>query len=123
MYKLNIVTLLIFWFIFTNALADHYIYSIHEAKDGRVFFLNHQTGDIYQVTENGLSHLSEGTTKLRIGKYFEVETKQGDSKFLKYIGNTKFEKTISLSGKYPNSGEDRGVRSRKESLHWLHCPV
>ena len=76
-----------------SAQAEPNTFSIHEAKDGRIFRLNHDTGDIYLVTDSGLQNLTEGTIKLRVGEYYEMETMQGDSKFLKYLGNGKFEKS------------------------------
>ena len=75
-----------------SAQAEQNTFSIQEVKDGRVFRLNHHTGDIYLVTDRGLQHLSEGTIEFRVGDYYEMEAKLGDSKFLKYLGNGKFEK-------------------------------
>ncbi|MCG7868776.1 MAG: hypothetical protein JAY74_20695 [Candidatus Thiodiazotropha taylori] len=90
----NILIVLPFIFGLTSsAHAEQNIYSIKEAKDGRVFRLNQNTGEIYLITNSGLQQLTEGTIELRVGEYYEMELKMGDYKFLKYLGNGKFEKS------------------------------
>jgi len=85
----NISVIILIILSFTPASAEENIYSIHESKDGRVFRLNHQSGDIYLIKQDGLLHLSESNIILQIGRYYRTE--KGYKKYLKYLGNGEFE--------------------------------
>ena len=104
MKKLQLVILMFCSFLLTTTYADQDAYSIYNAKDGRVFRLNHQSGDVHLVTEDGLLRLTEGKTKLIVGQYYKLEEKQGESNFLKYLGNGEFEKSKYAK---PKKGQDR----------------
>ena len=74
-------------------MADDDIYQIYEAKDGRIFSLNKQTGDMRLVDGSHIIELSNKTVVLKIGSYYEMEDGKKDMKYLKYLGGGKFEKS------------------------------
>lgn len=64
------------------------------SKDGQLYRLNGVTGEIALVTDSGLRPLSNDPTKLRIGEYYEMSDVTSGEKFLKYLGNGQFEKSL-----------------------------
>jgi hypothetical protein len=84
---------LIVIFLSSNVFSEDALYQIHEAKDGRVLRLNMQTGAVHLITNKGLDELSENSPDLKVGKYYEMEDGLKEEKYLKYLGNGKFEKS------------------------------
>ncbi len=72
--------------------CDSYVfqsqYQLHTAPDGKIYRLNQKSGEIHLVTPDGLIRLSDGYVTLTKGSYYKLE----DGKFLKYLGDGKFEK-------------------------------
>ncbi len=76
-----------------NAYAEDNVYQIHEAKDGRILRLNLQTGEMHLVSNEDLVSLSEKSPILKIGSYYKMEDGKKEAKYLKYLGNGRFEKS------------------------------
>jgi len=89
--KIAFATLLIFLSFTVNADSD--TFQIIESKDGRVIRLNKNTGDMHLVDGKGLIALTENTIVLKKGHYYEMGDGKKDAKYLKYLGNGKFEKS------------------------------
>jgi len=86
--------LTIFLFIVSlSAIADENVYQIHETKDGKILRLNKQTGALYLVEGDSLVSLYDKTVVLKIGSYYEMEDGKKEARYLKYLGNGKFEKS------------------------------
>jgi len=64
-------------------------YQLQTTAEGKVFRIDKNNGDISLATPEGLIKLSDGTPTLVIGQYYKKE----DGKFLKYIGNGRFEES------------------------------
>jgi ribosomal protein S6 len=64
------------------------------AKDGQLYRLNAATGEIARVTESGLRPLTDDLAKLRVGDYYEMSDVTSGEKYLKYLGNGQFEKSL-----------------------------
>jgi hypothetical protein len=76
-----------------SVCGDGNTYQIYEAKDGKIFRLNQQTGELHLIEGGSLVSLSEKTVVLKVGGYYEMEDGNKEAKFLKYLGNGKFEKS------------------------------
>ena len=74
-------------------LAEGEAYLIHETQDGRVLRLNKNTGEMHLVEGTRLVSLSEKTATLQVGAYYEMGDAKSEEKFLKYLGNGKFERS------------------------------
>jgi len=61
--------------------------------DGKIYRLDRQTGAIYYVDSNHLVRVTKKIPVLRVGKYYEMGDAQDDTKFLKYLGNARFQKS------------------------------
>ena len=91
---MKIFTLIAVLVLSFSVQAGDDIYQIYEAKDGRVFSLNRQTGDMRLVDGSSLIFLSKKTVILKVGGYYEMEDgKKNKNIFLKYLGGGKFEKS------------------------------
>lgn len=90
---MKIFTLLALLVINSTVIADDDLYQIYEAKDGRVFSLNKQTGDMRLVDGSHLISLSKKTVILKVGSYYEMEDGKNEMKYLKYLGGGRFEKS------------------------------
>lgn len=90
---MKIFTLLALLVISSTVIAGDDPYQIYEAKDGRVFSLNKQTGDMRLVDGSHLISLSKKTIILKVGSYYEMEDGKKENKYLKYLGDGKFEKS------------------------------
>ncbi len=64
-------------------------YQLHHISEKKVFLLDTEAGALYAVSSEGLHELSHEVPTLEIGQYYKDE----DEKFLKYLGNGKFEES------------------------------
>ncbi len=62
-------------------------YQLQTTTDGKVYRLDTKSGDVCYITPKSIFTLGKGTQKLTVGQYLEKE----DGKYLKYLGNGKFE--------------------------------
>jgi hypothetical protein len=68
-------------------------FQLTPGPDGKVFRLNSETGETYLVTDSGLVELSDAAPVLRVGEYYEMADASTNEKFLKYLGQGKFEQS------------------------------
>lgn len=67
------------------------IFQLITSNEGKLYRLNSSTGEIFVVTDTGLTELTSETTVLQIGQYYKMADGKTEAKFLKYLGDGKFE--------------------------------
>lgn len=75
-----------------NSATESPAYQLITAQDGKLFRLNSQTGETYLVTDSGLVQLTDKWPMLQVGEYYQMADAKTDEKFLKYLGDGRFEK-------------------------------
>jgi len=68
-------------------------YQLVTTKDGKLYRLNDLTGEIFLVTDTGLKKLETDLGTLHVGEYYRMADAKGGEKFLKYLGDGRFEKS------------------------------
>ena len=68
-------------------------YRFVSINDGKVYRLDRETGAIDYVRGDHLVRVTKKIPVLRVGKYYEMGDAEEDPKFLKYLGDARFQKS------------------------------
>ena len=91
MRSLKLAVLLTFSLIASSSSAEEVVYALYESEAGKLFRLNKTTGELCLIEETALRCLHNAIVTLQVGEYYEMSDAKGDEKFLKYLGEGKFE--------------------------------
>ncbi len=72
-------------------------YELVAASDGKVYRIDSQSGTVHYVTAEKMQALNDGLPTLHVGEYYQMADADGNSKYLKYLGNGQFEKSPASS--------------------------
>ena len=72
-------------------------YELVAASDGKVYRIDSQSGTVHYVTSEKMLALNDGLPTLHVGEYYQMADADGNSKYLKYLGNGQFEKSPASS--------------------------
>ena len=76
-------------------------YQIISAADGGIYRLDTKEGAVHRILQEGMVQLSDQTPVLRVGDFYQMADAKDDTKFLKYLGDGKFEKNKFAIRKFP----------------------
>ncbi|MFZ6756905.1 hypothetical protein ACO0K9_06760 [Undibacterium sp. Ji50W] len=68
-------------------------YQLITATDGKVFRLDAQSGTVHYVTPEKMLALNDELPTLHVGAYYQMSDVSGNARYLKYLGNARFEKS------------------------------
>lgn len=87
-------------------------YQMVTAAKGEVYRLDNETGKVHHISPKGMFQLHDETPVLKVGTYYEMGdvTDKGEEKFLKYLGNGQFEKSIWAVLKGNEENDPLGIR-------------
>ncbi|MCH8622787.1 YgdI/YgdR family lipoprotein [Undibacterium sp. TS12] len=74
-------------------------YQLVTASDGKVYRIDSQSGTVHYVTAEKMQALNDGLPTLHVGEYYQMADADGNSKYLKYLGNAQFEKSPATTQK------------------------
>ena len=70
-------------------------YQLVTSSDGKVYRLDAQSGTVHYVTGDKMVALNDGLPTLHVGEYYQMSDAAGGTKYLKYLGNAQFEKSLA----------------------------
>ncbi|MBC3917837.1 hypothetical protein H8L32_10165 [Undibacterium sp. CY18W] len=68
-------------------------YQLITATDGKVYRLDAQNGAVHYVTSEKMLALNDELPTLHVGEYYQMSDANGNARYLKYLGNARFEKS------------------------------
>ncbi len=72
-------------------------YQLITASDGKVYRLDSQSGTVHYVTSEKMLALNDELPTLHVGEYYQMSDATGNTRYLKYLENARFEKSQASS--------------------------
>jgi hypothetical protein len=72
-------------------------YELSVAADSQAYRLDSVTGEVYAITPKAMTKVVAAHPVLQIGEYYEMPDAKGKDKYLKYLGEGRFQKMEELA--------------------------
>ncbi len=89
--SLPVALSMIFFLSGCDYVSTQQRHTLFNASSGDTYKIDHSSGKVFLLTNDREIQLRSSTPVLKVGFYYEMEDAENGKKYLKYLGNGKFE--------------------------------